>query len=630
MSMSTTAMILHNEEKIRHAPQSLLPTWLKAERTRTLTPDNIQIQEYHGGQPSATIATATIDSGSAAAAAAAAGSSSVVYWMQRDVRTADNWALLFAAHVASVRHLALHVVYALPPPPPSAAAAAASNASEEEVEEDLPPTMMQMPMTARHGHFLLGGLQHVHHELQKENIPLHVVMAESHERVGDCVVETIRSSLLQAETVISDFSPLRHARQWMELQAAPLLAKAGIPFYQVDAHNIVPVWMAADKQQVGARTLRPRIHRVLKDYLKDDFPSLSSVMKLNNNSANNTTIQQKGCVAATHASLLPKFERDVYEAFLQMDESVPPVDDWAMPGTQAALDQFESFVQHGLKDYHTKRNDPNEQDICSNLSPWINHGHISFARLAMKVHGLNKYATGAASFLEEGIVRRELSDNYVYYCHNNAYDSLGGAADWARTSLHLHASDAREYVYTLEQLEEAATYDDLWNAAQMQVVRHGHMHGFMRMYWAKKILEWTPSPQFALRAAQYLNDKYALDGKDPNGFVGVAWSIMGVHDQGWKERAVFGKIRYMNYNGCKRKFNVAAFVAMYDHNNSSNNNNNNDNAAATNSTVTTKKTAATATTGAAATTTKSTSKKSNIRGGKRPAATSSGTKKQRT
>merc|ERR1711939_1196976 len=175
------------------------------------------------------------------------------------------------------------------------------------------------------------------------------------------------------------------------------------------------------------------------------------------------------------------------------------------------------------------------------------------------------------------VVRRELADNFCHY--NEHYDSLAGAAQWAQDltptltlaitftlpqdSLAKHAKDPREYLYTQAQLDRGETHDELWNAAQLQMVQHGKMHGFLRMYWAKKILEWTESPEEALRIALYLNDRYSLDGRDPNGVVGVAWSVMGIHDMGWKERPVFGKIRYMNYSGCKRKFKVQEFEAKY-------------------------------------------------------------------
>jgi len=179
-------------------------------------------------------------------------------------------------------------------------------------------------------------------------------------------------------------------------------------------------------------------------------------------------------------------------------------------------------------------------------------------------------SASVSSFLEELLVRRELSDNY---CHHNGdgYDDLArlypaweGAAGghWAQRTLEEHASDPRPWTYGEAALAAAATHDALWNAAQLQMVTEGRMHGFLRMYWAKKILEWTPSPADALRVANALNDRFALDGCDPNGYVGVAWAVAGLHDNAWKERAVTGKVRYMNLAGCRRKFDVDAFVAM--------------------------------------------------------------------
>jgi deoxyribodipyrimidine photo-lyase len=158
-------------------------------------------------------------------------------------------------------------------------------------------------------------------------------------------------------------------------------------------------------------------------------------------------------------------------------------------------------------------------------------------------------------------VRRELSDNYCLY--NQHYDSFAGFPAWARKTLDEHRQDPREYLYTLAQFEEAETHDNLWNAAQREMVETGKMHGYLRMYWAKKILEWTETPEEAVRIAIYLNDRYELDGRDPNGYTGIAWSIGGVHDRAWGARPVFGKIRYMSYNGCKSKFDVAAYIEKY-------------------------------------------------------------------
>jgi Deoxyribodipyrimidine photo-lyase type II (EC 4.1.99.3) len=160
--------------------------------------------------------------------------------------------------------------------------------------------------------------------------------------------------------------------------------------------------------------------------------------------------------------------------------------------------------------------------------------------------------------LEELIVRRELSDNFCFY--NASYDSLKGFPLWAKATLHDHRKDPRAYSYTLKELENAQTHDELWNAAQREMTLKGKMHGYLRMYWAKKILEWTETPVQALRIAIYLNYKYELDGRDPNSYTGIAWCIGGVHDRPWKEREIFGKIRYMSYRGMHSKFNVSEYI----------------------------------------------------------------------
>ena len=489
-----------SDSEVAHAPYSLLPDWMLPERTRLLT----------------------------TSADLKASGKCIVYWMQRDVRTVDNWALLFAGDVAQTAKVPLQVVFVLPPAPLPRS------------DETLPPTMDEMRITERHGSFLLGGLEKVHSELESVDVPLNILMPASHDAVGTTVCDFLDQC--QPQLVVCDMNPLRRYRQWMEVQAAPLLNERNTPMIQVDAHNVVPVWHASPKREVGARTLRPKLSKLSSQFLQT-YPDF---------------------VGNGHLAKTPKpteFNKDEYVEFLDWDSSVKPVS-WAQPGTDKAMEQFQFFLKNGLKNFDALRNDPNHRDVCSNLSPWINHGHVSFQKLAKDVKALNKYGNGTASYIEEGLVRRELSDNYVYYTPD-AYDSLEGAAEWARESLELHESDNREYVYTLDEFEQGKTHDDLWNAAQLQLLQEGKMHGFLRMYWAKKILEWTESPLIALRTAQYLNDKYALDGNDPNGFVGVGWSIMGVHDMGWKERPVFGKIRFMNYNGCKRKFKVNEFVEKY-------------------------------------------------------------------
>ena len=163
------------------------------------------------------------------------------------------------------------------------------------------------------------------------------------------------------------------------------------------------------------------------------------------------------------------------------------------------------------------------------------------------------------ALLEEMIVRKELADNFCWYA--DSYRDLTAGPDWAQKSLAEHAQDPREHIYTREQWEQAQTHDQSWNAAQNQLRKTGKIHGYMRMYWAKKMLEWSETPEKGLQDCIYLNDKYSIDGGDPNGYVGILWSFVGLHDRPWFERNVFGKIRYMNEGGLMRKYDVAKYQA---------------------------------------------------------------------
>ncbi len=189
------------------------------------------------------------------------------------------------------------------------------------------------------------------------------------------------------------------------------------------------------------------------------------------------------------------------------------------------------------------------------MSPYLHFGQISPLYLALKV--LETSSAGKDAYLEELIVRRELSHNFVFF--NDKYDTFKSLPPWAMRTLNFHRRDKREYIYSLEQFEKAQTHDPYWNAAQQEMVITGKMHGYMRMYWGKKILEWSKNPRTGFKIALYLNNKYELDGRDPNAFAGVAWCF-GKHDRAWSERKVFGKIRYMNAAGLKRKFDIEAYV----------------------------------------------------------------------
>jgi deoxyribodipyrimidine photo-lyase len=242
---------------------------------------------------------------------------------------------------------------------------------------------------------------------------------------------------------------------------------------------------------------------------------------------------------------------------LKVDSSVKGVD-WLTGGTSQALERFQSFLSHSLDRYHLNRNDP-ALAIQSNMGPYLHFGQISPITLALEANRTG--SPGAESFLEELVIRRELAFNFVHY--NPSYDRFECLPDWARRTLKDHSRDLREYVYSIEELEKGTTHDPYWNAAQREMVITGKMHNYMRMYWGKKILEWIEDPPEAFQTALYLNNRYSLDGRDPNSYAGVAWCF-GKHDRPWTERPIFGKIRYMNDKGLKRKFPIAKYVKRID------------------------------------------------------------------
>jgi deoxyribodipyrimidine photo-lyase len=244
---------------------------------------------------------------------------------------------------------------------------------------------------------------------------------------------------------------------------------------------------------------------------------------------------------------------------LKINQEVKEVD-WIKPGEAAASFALKDFLENRFERYTEDRNNPNSNAL-SNLSPYLHFGQISAQRVALTVQQFFRDHPSTEAFLEELIVRRELSDNFCYF--NTEYDSFNGFHDWAKETLNQHKKDKREFTYSLKEFEQAKTHEDLWNAAQKEMITTGKMHGYMRMYWAKKILEWSKSPEEALRIAIYLNDKYELDGRDPNGYTGCAWSIGGVHDRAWAERPIYGKIRYMNRNGAARKFDVDSYIKRF-------------------------------------------------------------------
>lgn len=427
----------------------------------------------------------------------------IVYWMSRDLRVNDNWALIYARLLSGKNQTGLSVVFTL--------------------------VNNFLGATERQYHFMLEGLKEVEINLRKLNIPFYLLMGEPDEVLPKFLTKHKISSL------VTDFEPLKIKRKWKK----NIADKISIPFYEVDAHNIVPCLYVSQKEEFAAYTIRPKIQKLLPEFL-DEFPIIEPV---DENDLSNTEL----------------IEWDKIYNSLNIDRSVKKVN-WLKPGESAAAEMLEKFLSEKIDRYDMDRNNPT-LDGQSNLSPYLHFGQISAQRIALRVMENYTNSPGAKPFLEELIVRRELSDNF---CFNNPnYDSFDGFKDWAKESLNKHANDKRDYIYNLDDFENAKTHEDLWNAAQLELTTTGKMHGYMRMYWAKKILEWSESPQEAMRITIYLNDKYQLDGRDPSGYVGCAWSIGGIHDRAWFERSVYGKIRYMNYNGCKKKFDVDGYIKKY-------------------------------------------------------------------
>jgi deoxyribodipyrimidine photo-lyase len=429
----------------------------------------------------------------------------VVYWMQRAQRGIDNHAVDIAAHVANLLDLPLIVYFA-----------AISNFPHANL---------------RHYVFLNQGLPDIETDLAARNITFVMRRAphESHEQL----LKDVHAAFL-----IGDENPMREPERWRQ----HLAERIQIPFWTVDTDVVVPSKLI-EKAQYGAYTIRPRLYRLLPQYLVP---------------YENVSVQ--------HAWRRPKdfqsdsIHEDITRDWKSFDRSVAPVDAWK-GGTRSAMKRLRFFTDELLDGYEAKRNHP-EVDGTSCLSPYLHFGHIGPITIALAVAAAAKANPGLQQaredYFNELIVWRELAINFVRYTPN--YDTVDCAEPWAKTSIAEHARDEREHLYTLRQLEAAQTRDELWNAGQLQMVRHGWMHNYVRMYWAKKILEWTPDIPTAMKYCIYLNDKYLLDGRDPNGYAGIAWAILGKFDRAWGVRPIFGKIRYMSEASTGRKFNSKRYI----------------------------------------------------------------------
>lgn len=424
----------------------------------------------------------------------------VVYWMQRAQRALDNPALDVAIELGNELGKPIVVFFAPVPFYPHA--------------------------NLRHYRFLASGIRDIEEGLAKRNVGFVLRTYPDHSLTRFC--EQVRPAI-----VIGDENPLRETEHW-RIRAAQHLK---VPLWTVDADVVVPSRLLG-REHFAARTIRPRIQELLPQFL---VPTKIVAARIPWNKPR--TLQSLSV-------------NEDFTAGWALDRSVSTVENW-QGGTKRALTFLDHFVKYDLPKYPEQRNRP-ELSGTSRLSPYLHFGQISPLTVAQAVQAASAPATAKQAFLEQVIIRRELSVNFVRY--NPNYDSFECLEPWADRSFAQHSGDPRPIIYREQQLEQAETHDPLWNAAQKQMVLSGWMHNYVRMYWAKKILEWSPSVAEAYRRAVRLNDRYELDGRDPNGYAGIAWAIVGKHDRPWFARPIFGQIRYMSYASTSKKFDSRRYI----------------------------------------------------------------------
>ncbi|MFP4292992.1 MAG: deoxyribodipyrimidine photo-lyase [Cyclobacteriaceae bacterium] len=424
----------------------------------------------------------------------------VLYWMEQSKRTEYNHALAYAVHQANELKQPLLVCYGI--------------------------TNVYPDFNLRHFTFLMEGLQETEKELKDMDIKLIA-------RLGD-PADVALDLANEASMIICDRGYLKHQRKWREKVAG----KADCQVIQVESDVIVPVEVASDKAEYAARTIRPKLQEHYKDFLNRPTQSKPKKSSVNLN------------ITGEKLDNIDKLARAA-----KVDDSVEPVSHIFKGGTSEAKMRFRKFIKDLLDDYDDHRNQPQTNNV-SHMSKYLHFGQISPVYLVQEITD-KAGGKNVDSFVEELLVRRELAVNYVYFTPD--YETYQALPEWAHKTLDKHKKDEREHTYTRKQLENAETHDPYWNASMKEMKHTGYMHNYMRMYWGKKILEWSNTPQYAYKTAIRLNNCYLLDGRDCNSYANVSW-VFGQHDRGWTERPVYGKVRSMMKSGLERKADPEAYV----------------------------------------------------------------------
>ncbi len=426
----------------------------------------------------------------------------VVYWMQRAQRALDNPALDHAIALGNALKLPVLAVFGLTADYPGA--------------------------HRRHYRFLVDALPETRDAMKAKGVPLVVRLGPPNKVAAAVAIEA------GAAIVVGDENPVRVGQAWRDAVAADLK----VPFRVVDADVVVPTSLFP-KEEFAARTIRPKIHKVWDQYLKPRPGPKARV-----------AWGKKATPAGE------PIDPDALMAKLKVG-GVAEVAGYD-GGTAEALRRLRRFVDHRLPRYATLRNEPTPY-MTSELSAHLHFGHISPLTIALAVMDADAPQADKDAYLEELIVRRELSINFV--SRNPQYDKLAGCPAWGLKTLAKHADDVRPILFSAGTMEAGETGDPLWDAAQKEMVITGRMHNYLRMYWGKKILQWTPDAETAFDLTRDMNDRYFLCGRDPNGWTGVAWAIGGKHDRPWGEREIFGMVRYMSYESTRKKFDSAGYIA---------------------------------------------------------------------
>lgn len=423
----------------------------------------------------------------------------VLYWMTREQRADDNWGLLLAQEVAKNTKTPLHVCFCL--------------------KEDIPERMS----------FQIAGLEETAARLQELNIPLHFLKGDDPAVIKQ-LVDDVSIGLM-----ITDFLPLKEAVA-MQSQLNGML---NIPFWEVDSHNIVPARQVSSVRESSVKTFEDKIYPVLDEYLVDYLPLVKHPYN--------------------------DFEFDNSKGFQEVVGGIKAGENrpdalQIKPGTNEALNTLVIFLEQKLAEYANPSSDP-DAAILNNLSSYLHFGQISAQRVALAVNKMGNDPEARRRFMENLVVRKELCDNFCLYQEN--YDSFEGADEWARESLLKHKNDKREYLYSLQELEQGSTHSGLWNAAHNQLCKTGLLHWLLRKFWGSMILQWSPSPEEAVARAIMLTDAYSLDAPDPLGYGGVMQSLAGLYQEPVQEQKVSGRIPVVTEKEIEEFLDIKDYISRW-------------------------------------------------------------------